>query len=226
MRRRRPGWHTGCQGWPRCGAPPAAAAGLAAGAGGRAAGAAGRAAGAAGRARSGAGGGRNQRWTVVIACQCAGAVLLLSGARAVCTAATRFTDVAALAIAELSTTEACDAISMGGWRKKRGACDTGAGRLFGAPGMLGNRPAVQTRAQVLANAIALRAAWVLAAVNRAQHMCSLARRLPLHDVSVLGVNLPGETYAHGAARRIASVAAALLPDRVILSTSSCTCTDE
>ena len=102
----------------------------------------------------------------------------LSGARAACTAATRFADVAALAIAGLSTTEACDAISMGGWRKKRGACDTGAGKLFGAPGMLGNRPAVQTRAQVLANAIALRAAWVLAAVNRAQHTYVQPREAP------------------------------------------------
>jgi len=38
--------------------------------------------------------------------RCAGAALLLSGARAACTAATGFADVAALAIAELSTTEA------------------------------------------------------------------------------------------------------------------------
>ena len=38
--------------------------------------------------------------------QSAGAAALLGGARAVCTAATRFADVAALAIAELSTTEA------------------------------------------------------------------------------------------------------------------------
>jgi len=58
------------------------------------------------KARGGAGGGRNQRWTVTVACQCAGAVLLFSGARAVCTAATGFADVAALAIAEFSTTEA------------------------------------------------------------------------------------------------------------------------
>ena len=56
------------------------------------------------KARGGAGGGRNQRWTVTVACQCAGAVLLFSGARAVCTAATGFADVAALAFAELSTT--------------------------------------------------------------------------------------------------------------------------
>ena len=58
------------------------------------------------KARGGAGGGRNQRWTVAVACQCAGAILLFSGARAACTAATGFADVAALAIAELSTTEA------------------------------------------------------------------------------------------------------------------------
>ena len=38
--------------------------------------------------------------------RCVGAALLLSGARAACTAGTGFTDVAALAIAELSTTEA------------------------------------------------------------------------------------------------------------------------
>ena len=109
VRRRRPGWHSGCQGWSRCGASPAAAAGRAAGSGGRAAG--------AGReqmpqqaeeikARGGAGGGRNQRWTVTVACQGAGAVLLLSGARAACTAANGFADVAALAMPSLSTTEA------------------------------------------------------------------------------------------------------------------------
>jgi hypothetical protein len=38
--------------------------------------------------------------------RCAGAAALLSGARAACTAATGFAGVAALAIAELSTTEA------------------------------------------------------------------------------------------------------------------------
>ena len=58
------------------------------------------------KARGGAGGGRNQRWTVAVACQCTGAFLLFSGALAACTAATRFADVAALAIAEFSTTEA------------------------------------------------------------------------------------------------------------------------
>ena len=53
-----------------------------------------------------AGGGRNQ-WTVTAASRCVGAALLFSGARAVCTAGTGSTDVAALAVAELSTTEAC-----------------------------------------------------------------------------------------------------------------------
>ena len=54
------------------------------------------------KARGGAGGGRNQRWTV--ACQCAGVFLVFNRALAACTAATGFADVAALAIAELSTT--------------------------------------------------------------------------------------------------------------------------
>ena len=53
-----------------------------------------------------AGGGRNQ-WTVTAASRCVGAALLFSGTRAVCTAGTGSTDVAALAVAELSTTEAC-----------------------------------------------------------------------------------------------------------------------
>ena len=53
-----------------------------------------------------AGGGRNQ-WTVTAASRCVGAALLFSGTRAACTAGTGSTDVAALAVAELSTTEAC-----------------------------------------------------------------------------------------------------------------------
>ena len=57
--------------------------------------------------------------------------------------------------------------------------------------------------------------------NRAQHTRRLARRLLLHSSSVPGVNRPGGTTAHGAARRIATVAAALLPDCVFLH--RCTC---
>ena len=82
-----------------------------------------------------------------------GAALLLSGARAACTAATGFAGVwrRRQLIAELSTTEARDAISMVGRRKKRGACGSGVDRVFGTHGMLlGNRLTIQTRANAVA----------------------------------------------------------------------------
>jgi len=54
-------------------------------------------------------------------------------------------------------------------------------------------------------------------VHRAQFTQRLVRRLPLHSSSVPRVNGPGGGTAHDAARRIAAVAAALLPNRAIPS---------
>ena len=62
--------------------------------------------------------------------------------------------------------------------------------------------------------------------NRAQHPWRLAGRLPPHSSSVPQVNRPAGATAHGAAPRIATVAAALLLDRVISSIPSLHLTDE
>ena len=58
-------------------------------------------------------------------------------------------------------------------------------------------------------------------MSRAQHTRRLARRLTLHSPSVPGVHPPGGAIAHGAARCVATVAAALL--LCCSAARSCTC---
>ena len=82
------------------------------------------------------------------------------------------------------------------------------GRLLAGLGQRGDRVLVSSSAGVHT---------ALGVSNRAQHTRWLARRLPLHNSAVPEVNGPGRTIAHGAAPQIASVAAALLPNRAIPS---------
>ena len=91
------------------------------------------------------------------------------------------------------------------------------GRLLAGLGQRGDRVLVSSSAGAHA---------VLGDIHRAQHTRRLARRLPLRNSSVPGEYRPGGAAAHGAAPRIATVAAALLLDRAIPSIPSLRLTGE